>query len=84
MFKRDYECADKIIIRLESFVTLENDLITLISSKKLDPNVSSILRLILDSSRRIVDYSRDIAEVTLNRTIEETSSMQALKPNFSK
>jgi len=84
MFKRDYECADKIIIRLESSVTLENDLITLISSKKLDPNVSSILRLILDSSRRIVDYSRDIAEVTLNRTIEEISSMQALKPNFSK
>jgi len=79
MFKRDHEHADKIISRLESFVTLENDLITLMSSKKLDPNVSSIYRLILDSSRRIVDYSRNIAEVTLNRTVEEISSMRTPK-----
>lgn len=79
MFKRDYEHADKIISRLESFVTLESDLITLMLSKKLDPNVSSIFRLILDSSRRIVDYTRNIAEVTLNRTVEEISSMPIIK-----
>jgi phosphate uptake regulator len=75
MFERDYESADKIISQLESFVTLENDLITLMSDKKLDPNVSSIHRLLLDSSKRIVEYSRNIAEVTLNRTVEEISSM---------
>jgi phosphate uptake regulator len=75
MFERDYERADKTISRLESFITLESDLITLMSSKKLDPNVSSIHRLLLDSSRRIVEYSRNIAEVTLNRTVEEISSM---------
>jgi phosphate uptake regulator len=79
MFKRDYEHADKTISRLESFVTLESDLITLMSSKMLDPNVSSIFRLILDNSRRIVDYTRNIAEVTLNRTVEEISSMQTLR-----
>ena len=79
MFKRDYKHADKIISRLESLVTLENNLVTLMSSKKLDPNVSSIYRLILDSSKRIVDYSRNIAEVTLNRTVEEISSMRTLK-----
>jgi len=79
MFKRDHEHADEIISQLESFVTLENDLIILMSSKKLDPNVLSILRLILDSSRRILEYSRNIAEVTLNRTIEEISSMQTFK-----
>jgi len=76
MFKRDYEHADKIISRLDSFLTLENDLITLMSNKKLDPNISSIFRLILDSSRRIVGYSRNIAEVTLNRTVEEMTTLQ--------
>ena len=79
MFKRDYEHADEIISQLRPLISLEKDLITLMSSKKLDPNVSSISRLILDSSRRILDYTRNIAEVTLNRTIEETSSMQNIK-----
>jgi phosphate uptake regulator len=79
MFKRDFERADETISRLESFITLENDLITLMSSKKLDPNISSIHRLLLDNSRRIVEYSRNIAEVTLNRTVEEISSMPTLK-----
>jgi len=79
MFKRDYENADETISKLESFVTLENDLITLMSSKVLDPNVSSIFRLILDSSRRILDYTQSISEVTLNRTVEEISSMLTLK-----
>jgi phosphate uptake regulator len=74
MFKRDFERADEIISRLGSFITLENDLIILMSSKKLDPNILSIHRLLLDNSRRIVEYSRNIAEVTLNRTIEEISS----------
>jgi hypothetical protein len=79
MFKRDYEYADEIISQLRPLISLEKDLITLMSSKKLDPNVSSISRLILDSSRRILDYTRNIAEVTLNRTIEETSSMRNIK-----
>ena len=71
LFKRDYKLADETISRLDTSTSLENDLINLMSSKKLDPNISSILRLILDSSRRIMEYSRNIAEVTLNRTIEE-------------
>ena len=73
LFKRDYNRADKLISKIESFADLENDLITLMSTKKLDPNVSSILRLIIDNSRRIIEYSRDIAEVTMNRTVEEIS-----------
>jgi len=73
LFKRDYNRADKLISEIESFAALERDLVTLMSTKKLDPNVSSILRLIIDNSRRIIEYSRDIAEVTLNRTVEEIS-----------
>jgi phosphate uptake regulator len=71
MFKRAYNDAEKIIAKGGSFVTLETELIRLMSSKKLDPNVAAILRLMLDSSRRILDYGQDIAELTLNRTVEE-------------
>ena len=74
LFQRSYERADKIIAESESLTTFENDLINLMFSKKLDPNVSSILRLILDGSRRVVEYSRNVAEVTLHRTVEEKSN----------
>jgi hypothetical protein len=71
MFKRAYNDAEKIITKRGSFVPLETELIRLMSSKKLDPNIAAILRLIMDSSRRILDYSQDVAELTLNRTVEE-------------
>src|SRR4030042_6219433 len=71
MFKRAYNDAEKIIAKRGSFVTLENDIIRLMSSKKLDPNIAAILRLMLDSSRRILDYGQDIARLTQNRTVEE-------------
>jgi phosphate uptake regulator len=74
MFKREYKDAEKIISRRENFAPLENELIMLMSTKKLDPNVASILRVIFDSSRRILDYSRNLAELTLNRTVEEICS----------
>jgi len=71
MFKRAYNDAEKIITKRRAFAKLENELIRLMSSKKFDPNISAILRLMLDSSRRIMDYGQDIAELTLNRTVEE-------------
>jgi hypothetical protein len=79
MFKRAYNDAEKIIAKRGSFVTLETELIRLMSSKKLDPNVSAILRLMLDSSRRILDYAQDIAELTLNRTVEEICTSLEVK-----
>jgi hypothetical protein len=79
MFKRSYKDAEKIIAKRESFVPLENELIILMSSKKIDPNVASILRLIFDSSRRIMEYSQNMAELTLNRTVEEICSTLAFK-----
>jgi len=73
LFKRDYDGADKLISEMNQFIASESELIMLMSAKKMDPNVSSILRLIIDSSRRIIEYSRNISEVTLNRTVEEIS-----------
>ncbi|MCK5627880.1 phosphate uptake regulator PhoU [Candidatus Bathyarchaeota archaeon] len=71
MFKRDFRSAEKIIAERESVVALEHDLTMLISSKKLDPNIAAILDLILGSSTRIMDYSKNTAELTLNRTVED-------------
>jgi len=79
MFKLEYKDAEKLISRRESSIPLENELIMLLSAKKLDPNVASLLRLIFDSSRRIMDYSRNLAELTLNRTVEEICSTLTLK-----
>jgi phosphate uptake regulator len=73
LFTRDYVKADTILSRLESFLMLENDLITLLLNKKIDPNLLSIYRLVLDNTRKIVEYSKEIAEVTLNRTVEDIS-----------
>ena len=73
LFNRDYVQADRILSRIESFLTLENDLITLLLNKKIDPNLLAIYRLVLDNTRKIVEYSKEIAEVTLNRTVEEVS-----------
>ena len=79
MFKRDYNDAEALIPKRQSYVTLENDLIRLMSSKKMDPNIAAILRLALDSSRRLLDYGQDVAELTLNRTVEELCASFAVK-----
>jgi len=34
---------------------------------------------VLDSSRRILDYGQDVAELTLNRTVEELCANFAIK-----
>ncbi len=79
LFKREYKDAEKLISKRDSLAPLENELMMLMSSKKLDPNIASVLRLIFDSSRRIMDYSRNMAELTLNRTVEELCSTFAYK-----
>ena len=79
VFKRDYKDAEKLISKRESLAPLENELFRLLSSKKFDPNIVSILRLIFDSSRRVMDYGRNMAELTLNRTVEELCSTLTYK-----
>ncbi len=74
VFKRDYKDAEKLISKRESLISLENELVMLISSKKIDPNVTSVLRLIFDNTKRILDYARNMAELTLNRTVEDLCS----------
>ena len=74
-FKRDYYLADEIISRfISTGLQLEKDTVSLMLSKKIDPILSSVLRLILDNSKKMMEYAKDIAEVTLNRTVEEIST----------
>ncbi|MEM3703487.1 MAG: hypothetical protein QXX79_03585, partial [Candidatus Bathyarchaeia archaeon] len=75
-FKWDYKQADKLFSQIESLEALGRNLATIIYSKKLDPNVSGIFWMVLEGSRRILEYSRNIAEVTLNKTVEEICPTQ--------
>lgn len=75
LFKRDYQIADEIISRFMSTgLDLEKQAVNLMLSKTMDPNVTSVLRLVLDNARKMMEYGRDVAEVTLNRTVEEISA----------
>ena len=71
LFKEDYYAADRVSSELEEIVAMEEGLLEMILSRKLDAKTISHLRLILESSKRISEYSEDIAEVTLNRTVEK-------------
>jgi len=71
LFKEDYNLADNLISETKKFATIETELVTLMSSKKMESDISSIFRLILDGARRIIEYGQNITEVTLNRTIEK-------------
>ena len=79
MFKRAYNDAERIISKRGSYVNLETELLRLMTSKKLDPNIAAILRLMMDSSRRMLDYGQDVAELTLNRTVEEICTSFEIK-----
>lgn len=71
LFKEDYYAADRASSELEEIVDLEEGLLDMILSRKLDAKTVSHLRSIIESSKRISEYSEDIAEVTLNRTVEK-------------
>ncbi|MCS7120323.1 MAG: phosphate uptake regulator PhoU [Nitrososphaerota archaeon] len=73
LFKRNYIEAERVIREIDLARRIENQLSVLISSKKMDPAFSSLFSLILDNVRRMADYGRNIAEVALNRTVEEIS-----------
>jgi phosphate uptake regulator len=68
LFRRDFELADSVIAKANKIVTLEKK--ALLSSKETDIEEAANLRLVIESVRRIAEYSTDIAEVVLNLTVE--------------
>lgn len=70
LFRRDYNLADGVIAKANKIVELEKKVI--LSSKATNIEEATNIRLVIESVRRIAEYSMDIAEVVLNMTVEST------------
>jgi phosphate uptake regulator len=68
LFRRDYNLAESVIAKANSIVTMEKK--ALLSLKETDIEEASNLRLLIESVRRIAEYSMDIAEIVLNMTVD--------------
>ena len=68
LFRRDYDLAESVIARANKIVSLEKK--ALLSSKETDIEEAANTRLVIESVRRIAEYSMDIAEIVLNMTVE--------------
>jgi phosphate uptake regulator len=68
LFRLDFDLAESIIAKANKIVSLEKK--ALLSSKETDTEEASNIRLVIESVRRIAEYSMDIAEVVLNMTVE--------------
>jgi phosphate uptake regulator len=68
LFKRDHSGADQVLEKAKLFSEMEKSLASAIDQKDLDSYYA--IHVVVDSLRRIAEYSSDIAEVVLNLTIE--------------
>jgi phosphate uptake regulator len=68
LFRLDYALADSVIAKANKIVALEKK--ALLSSKETDIEEAANIRLVIESVRRIAEYSMDIAEVVLNMTVD--------------
>jgi phosphate uptake regulator len=70
LFRRDYDLADSVIAKANIIAELEKKVI--LSTKATNIEEATNIRLVIESVRRIAEYSMDIAEVVLNMTVETT------------
>ena len=68
LFRRDYKLAEKVIEKAHTIENLEKS--ALLSSKKTKLEEVANIRLVIESIRRMAEYSMDIAEVVLNMTVD--------------
>ena len=68
MFRLDFDLAESVIAKANKIVSLEKKVI--LSSKETNIEEIANLRLVIESVRRIAEYSMDIAEIVLNMTVE--------------
>ncbi|MCX8171506.1 MAG: phosphate uptake regulator PhoU [Candidatus Bathyarchaeota archaeon] len=71
LFKRDYLLAEKTVAKAEKVVVMEADAIRVIAERKINGTLSPRIRMILESIRRIGEYSSDIAEIVLNLNVNQ-------------
>jgi phosphate uptake regulator len=65
--QEDYYSADKVADESQTIVSLENDILDLLS--KFQDYDSSPIKLILEDVRRTAEHAADIAEATLNQNV---------------
>ena len=68
LFRRDYDLAESVIAGANKIDALEKK--ALLSSKENNIEEATNIRLVIESVRRIAEYSTDIAEIVLNMTVE--------------
>ncbi|KUO41975.1 MAG: hypothetical protein APU95_00400 [Hadesarchaea archaeon YNP_N21] len=68
LFKMDYKMAEEVIEKVAMIEQLENEAIQSMLEKGNREDIAN-LRLVIESLRRIAEYSGDIAEIVLNLTI---------------
>jgi phosphate uptake regulator len=73
LFKRDYGMADRLVDEIDSYARFMNVASPLVRSGDVDSHLLPVIRLVTNISKRIIDYSMDIAEIALNRSIETVS-----------
>jgi phosphate uptake regulator len=68
LFRLDFDLAESVIAKANKIISLEKK--ALMSSKETDREEMANIRLVIESVRRIAEYSTDIAEIVLNMTVE--------------
>jgi len=68
LFRLDFDLAESVIAKANKIVSLEKK--ALLSSKETDIEEATNIRLVIESVRRIAEYSTDIAEIVLNMTVD--------------
>lgn len=68
LFRRDFDLAESVIAKANTIVSLEKK--ALEASKETGIKEAANIRLVIESVRRIAEYSMDIAEIVLNMTVE--------------
>lgn len=71
LFRMDYKMAEEAIEKVARIESLENEAIQSMLEKGNREDVAN-LRLVIESLRRIAEYSGDIAEIVLNLTVTKT------------
>jgi phosphate uptake regulator len=71
--RRDYNLANNIVDKTEDVRSLENDIIKFLEKARTSRNewINVYIKLILEDVRRVAEHASDIAEATMNETVDE-------------
>jgi phosphate uptake regulator len=82
LFKRDVGLADEVVQRKTVIERYESDLIRFIFTHEQSVDTVSSLRLIVESLKRVSDYSSDIAEIVIDMMVPGSSQV-TIQPSIS-